>query len=99
MAVFKGAVTSSEDEDDDDFLVPREKTKDEIVREEEEYREFLQREIGPNVDIRELITVEDDVHRVHEEGEGDTTMPNRKKKKRKEKAARSEQSDQDFLVK
>lgn len=99
VAVFKNAVAASDDEDDeDDFLVPREKTKDEIVREEEEYREFLQREIGPNVDIRELITVEDDTERIHEEGEGETSMPSKKKKKKKEKAVRPEQSDQDFLV-
>ncbi|KAG8815533.1 hypothetical protein FRC17_000675, partial [Serendipita sp. 399] len=103
VRVFKDAVASgAEDSDDVDFLVPREKTKDEIEQEQEEYREFLQRELGPNVDIRELITVEDDIERIHEEGEGITRIISTKKKKKQkssdEDRARKEQSDQDFLV-
>src|ERR1700731_611025 len=46
-----------EDDDDDTLLVPREKTKDEMEKEEEEYREFLQREVGG--DLETLITVEE----------------------------------------
>lgn len=103
--MFKTALTSNDEEgsaSDEDFLVPREKTKDEIEQEEEEYRVFLQREVGPNVDIKELITVDDHVERIHEEGEGETRIqpdkPKKKKKAKKDKE-RTEQSDQDFLVK
>ncbi|KAG8781908.1 hypothetical protein FRC16_002757, partial [Serendipita sp. 398] len=102
VQAFKSAVVSgSEDSDEDGFLVPREKTKGEIEQEQEEYRAFLQREIGPNVDIKELITVDEGIERIHEAGEGDTTMPSKKKKKRKDSEqdrAKKEQSDQDFLA-
>ncbi|OBZ65900.1 Protein kri1 [Grifola frondosa] len=53
IAAFHIAV---EDEDEDDLLVPREKTKDEIEREEEEYRAFLEREVGE--DIRGLVSID-----------------------------------------
>ncbi|KAH9925911.1 Krr1-domain-containing protein [Epithele typhae] len=56
IAAFHGAV---DDEDEEELLVPREKTKDETEREEEEYRAFLQREVGE--DLSGLITVEGDV--------------------------------------
>ncbi|KAG8816368.1 hypothetical protein FRC19_000412 [Serendipita sp. 401] len=102
VQAFKSAVVSgSEDSDEDGFLVPREKTKGEIEQEQEEYRAVLQREIGPNVDIKELITVDEGIERIHEAGEGDTTMPSKKKKKRKDSKqdrAKKEQSDQDFLA-
>ncbi|KAG8771667.1 hypothetical protein FRC15_003269 [Serendipita sp. 397] len=102
VQAFKSAVASgSEDSDEDGFLVPREKTRGEIEQEQEEYRAFLQREIGPNVDIKELITVDEGIERIHEAGEGDTTMPSKKKKKRKDSEqdrAKKEQSDQDFLA-
>ena len=39
-----------EDGSDDDLLVLREKTKDEIQKEEEEYRDFLQREVGEDLE-------------------------------------------------
>ena len=55
IVAFKNAV-QGEDEDEE-FLVPREKTKDETEREEEEYRAFLEREVGQ--DLAEIITVED----------------------------------------
>lgn len=42
--------------DDDDLLVPRARTRDDIELEEEEYRTFLEREVGE--DIRNLVTVE-----------------------------------------
>lgn len=43
-------------EDDDDLLTSREKGKDEIEKEEEDYREFLAREVGE--DIRALVDLE-----------------------------------------
>jgi protein KRI1 len=101
ILAFKEAVSS--DSDVDELLVSREKTKDEIEEEEEEYREFLQREVGQIADVKELITVEEGVERVHVEGEGDTSMPRKKDKKKKKSKAkedtRTEQSDKDFLLK
>jgi protein KRI1 len=102
VKAFKDAVSS---EDEDDLLVAREKTKDEIEIEEEEYREFLQREVGPNVNLQDLVTVEEGIERVHEEGEGDTTIKgNIKKKSKKSKDhkkddKRNEETDRDFLLK
>ena len=43
IAAFHGAV---DHQTEDDFLIPREKTQDERELEEEEYREFLEREVG-----------------------------------------------------
>ncbi|KAF9471233.1 hypothetical protein BDN70DRAFT_998692 [Pholiota conissans] len=90
IAAFHSA---AEKVDEDDILVPREKTKDEREREEEEYRAFLEREVG---DLKELVTVEtnedDEVSFVKEdEGEGDvdqedTTTEKKKKKKKKKKS-------------
>lgn len=102
VRAFKEAVSSDSD-DDDDLLVSREKTKDEIEEEEEAYREFLEREVGQIADIKELITVEEPVERIHLEGEGDTRMPRKDKKKKRKGAVdepiRSEESDKDFLLK
>ncbi|CAG8716595.1 1846_t:CDS:2, partial [Acaulospora colombiana] len=99
IKAFKDAVSS---EDEDDLLVAREKTKDEIEIEEEEYREFLQREVGPNIDLQDLITVEEGIERIHEEGEGDTTIHGNNKKGKKSKSLkkqekRNEETDRDFL--
>ena len=95
-------------DDDDDFLVPREKTKDETEQEEEEYRAFLEREVGQ--DLAEIIKVEDGAGAVDGvEGEGDEEeeeKPKKKKKKSKKeigtkaKSGKSKQDeDQDFLLK
>ncbi|KAJ3508823.1 hypothetical protein NLJ89_g5548 [Agrocybe chaxingu] len=86
IAAFHDAVG---DEDGDDFLIPREKTKDEQEREEEEYRAFLEREVG---DLRELVSVDgdrdDDEVQVEEgqEEEGEKEGEPRKKKKKKSKS-------------
>ncbi|KAF8891880.1 KRI1-like family C-terminal-domain-containing protein [Infundibulicybe gibba] len=55
IAAFHHAV---DEQDDGGLLIPRERTKDEQEREEEEYRAFLEREVGG--DIRELVMVEPD---------------------------------------
>ncbi|KAF9243196.1 KRI1-like family C-terminal-domain-containing protein [Melanogaster broomeanus] len=47
------------DDDGDDLLIPRSRTRDEIELEEEEYKAFLQREVGE--DLRDLVAVEADV--------------------------------------
>ena len=50
ITAFHAAVPES-----DDFLIPRDKTKDEIETEEAEYRAFLEREVG---DIRGLVSID-----------------------------------------
>ncbi|KAJ6497509.1 KRI1-like family C-terminal-domain-containing protein [Mycena sanguinolenta] len=97
------AFHAAEGEDDDDFLVPRDKTMDEIAREEEEYKMFIENEVG---DLRNLVQIQDD-EAVGEEKEEEGTKK-KKKKKNKEKgneeatskaAGKSKQEeDQEFLV-
>jgi protein KRI1 len=103
IRAFKNAVPSDDSDSEDDLLVPREKTKDELELEDEEYREFLQREVGMEIDLKELITVENDtVGLRHDEKDGTVNVKKKEKKKRKDKSAkekRSEETDQDFLVK
>ena len=96
IAVFQTAVDA--DSDTDDLLIPREKTKDEIEQEEEEYRQFLQREVG--TDIGELLTIEGGIERIHDEDEGDARVKveSKRTKRTKGKEAR-EQSDHEFLMK
>jgi len=93
--------------DEDDLLVPREKTKDELQREEEEYQDFLRREVGE--DLHELITIDEGAIEIYENapsGEGDGDGKKRKKKdkgKEKEKVwpktEEKERKDQEFLMK
>jgi len=86
--------------------VPREKTRDEVEREEEEYQEFLRREVGE--DLHQLIEVDQDVIGVHQGVSDDQGDVNAKKKKNKgkEKEKRrpkpkeeKEKEDQEFLMK
>ena len=100
---------SGDASDEDDLLVPREKTKDELQCEEEEYQEFLRREVGEE-DLRQLIEVDQDVINIHENppiGQGDDDG---KKKKKKDKGKEKEKGrpktkeekgieDQEFLMK
>lgn len=103
IAAFHHAAETAGDEDD--FLIPREKTKDEQEREEEEYRAFLEREVG---DLKDLVSVEvraeEDAESIHEEEE--ETAEKKKKKKKKSKKAAEEtpkkskaEEDQEFLLK
>lgn len=88
IAAFHGAV---DDQAEDDFLIPREKTQDEREREEEEYRSFLEREVG---DLREVVSVdglgneEESVKEevVENEDEKDTQVGKKKKRKKTKKA-------------
>ncbi|KAF9777857.1 KRI1-like family C-terminal-domain-containing protein [Thelephora terrestris] len=106
VAAFHTAV-SGDASDEDDLLVPREKTKDELEREEQEYHEFLRREVGE--DLRQLIEVDRDVIGVHEDapsGQGDSESKKKKTKdkgKKKEKGRpeaqeKKEKEDQEFLM-
>lgn len=91
------------------MLVPREKTKDELQREEEEYQEFLRREVGE--DLHQLIEVDRDAIGIHEntpsgEGDGEGKKKKGKKDKGKEKEKKhsrtkedKEKEDQEFLMK
>ena len=92
IAAFHGAV---DDQNEDDFLIPREKTQDEREREEEEYRAFLEREVG---DLREVVSVDgvdDEEGFVREEDQAnedgkDAQETEKKKKKKKSKKAKDE---------
>jgi len=103
VRAFKEAVPSDDSDSEDDLLVPREKTKDELELEDEEYRDFLQREVGKEINLKELITVEKDVEVPQPDEEDDEVkLKKKEKKKRKDKSKkekRSEETDQDFLVK
>lgn len=104
--VFHTAVNGGdgeEEEEEEDLLVPREKTKDELQREEEEYAAFLRREVGE--EIEELVDVgHTDVPEPEPEAEGaegETGPSEKKKKKGKKKKPKTakEQEDKDFLMK
>ena len=100
VAAFHTAV-KSEDEEEEDLLIPRSKTKDEIEREEEEYRAFLEREVGE--DLSGLITVEDtDGAGASGSGAVDVKEERTKKKSKKSKnknAKSKHEDDQEFLMK
>lgn len=103
VAAFHTAVDDEDEEDEDGLLVLREKTKDEMEREEEEYREFLRREVGE--DISGLITVEREGEEKEVPETSDTTKEEDKdtksKKKTKKNAGKGskEDGDQEFLLK
>lgn len=109
IVAFHAAVDGEVEEEEDDLLVLREKTKDEVEQEEEEYREYLQREVGE--DLGELIQVEkeeNDMKVVDDEQEQEPQEAEGKKKnKKKGKKGKSkegmgkskEADDQEFLLK
>ncbi|KAF8589513.1 hypothetical protein K439DRAFT_1383413 [Ramaria rubella] len=100
IAAFHGAIDVSND-DDGGLLILREKTKDEAQREEEDYQEFLRREVGE--DIKSLVTIEggQETIKVSESaGEIEETITNGKKKgvKKKGKEKEGQETDQEFLM-
>ncbi|KAI0644883.1 KRI1-like family C-terminal-domain-containing protein [Trametes meyenii] len=95
-----GAKNEAE-EDEEDFLIPREKTKDEIEKEAEEYRAFLQREVGE--DLSGLVTVEGDAVGILQDvdADSDSGRPKKSKKdRRKENKSVNykQEDDQEFLM-
>lgn len=100
---FHAAISEDEGED---LLVLREKTKDEIEKEEEEYKEFLEREVGQ--DLKELITVtveEDGSHSQADDagkekmGKAEKkTAKNDKKKTKAKSSSGKEEEDHQFLL-
>ncbi|EMD34170.1 hypothetical protein CERSUDRAFT_117663 [Gelatoporia subvermispora B] len=102
IAAFHTAIKSDEE---DDLLIPREKTKDELEQEEEEYRAFLQRAVGE--DLKDLITIDENVvlqtEKEDVKEEGDTIKGKQdKKKKKKDKKGETKKNkkedDQEFLM-
>ncbi|EJD08084.1 uncharacterized protein FOMMEDRAFT_116527 [Fomitiporia mediterranea MF3/22] len=105
ITVFHTAVPDDvASEDEDDILIPREKTKDEIEQEQEEYRSFLAREVGE--DIGGLVTVEstgpaleDGEEEKERDSKQEENSEKKKKKKRKGKDKKSkEEADHEFLM-
>ncbi|EGO00761.1 hypothetical protein SERLA73DRAFT_159447 [Serpula lacrymans var. lacrymans S7.3] len=93
--------------DDEDILVPREKTLDEMEREEEDYRAFLAREVGH--ELEQLVTVESGAVMSSTDGEDEEEAKAESGKKSKKKAkstsegskgkGKSKQNqDQEFLL-
>lgn len=91
------------DENDDGMFELREKTKDDIEREEEEYQEYLKKEVGE--DIRDLINIDDGItaKKVREQAdeEGDEPAPTAKNKMQSNKGEEKQKSetDHEFLMK
>jgi protein KRI1 len=95
-------------DEEEDWLVPREKTMDEVAREEEEYRLFLEKEVG---DLRDLVDVGGHTAVAEQPQEEGSATKKKKKKEKKDKQSSGEGSskatagsskqeqDQDFLVK
>lgn len=89
--------TDIDNNNDDDLLVLREKTKDEIEQEDEEYHEFLKEHVG---DIKDIVWVEEEHNSVVPKGEADQGVASPKKLKRsKDKEKTKATSDQEFLMK
>ncbi|KAJ7774266.1 KRI1-like family C-terminal-domain-containing protein [Mycena maculata] len=89
------AFHAAEADDDEDWLVPREKTMDEVAREEEEYRLFIEKEVG---DLRNLVDVGS--HTAEPPQEGAKKKREKEKKGGEEGASRSSKQEegQEFLV-
>ncbi|KAH9888481.1 KRI1-like family C-terminal-domain-containing protein [Cubamyces lactineus] len=102
ISAFHTAVKPGDDVEEDDFLVPREKTKDEIEQEEEEYRAFLQREVGE--DLTGLVTVDPDSAGILDGADEEEQVGGKKKKAKQEKqkekkpAKNKQEEDQEFLM-
>lgn len=98
-------VTQGNEDDEDDLLVPRSRTRDEVELEEEEYKTFLEREVGE--ELRQLVTVDIDGG-VDSAPAYSTGKDERKKKKatkvaetseRKGQTRPKEDEDHEFLIK
>ena len=86
---------------DEALLVPREKTKDEIEKEDEEYREFLEREVGGDLEM--LVTIDADTVGVRETPDGGDEPKKKKKEEKREKKPKDgmmegQDADHAFLV-
>ncbi|EIW80545.1 Krr1-domain-containing protein [Coniophora puteana RWD-64-598 SS2] len=99
--------SDSDGDDEDNFLIPREKTQDELEREEQEYRAFLETHVGDELEDLvlggEAETGGQDEDAVDGEGERGGKKEKKKRKKKEklgagEKKKSKEEADQAFLV-
>ena len=93
----------TEQQEEGGLFTLREKTRDEVEREEAEYRAYLEREVGPLEKILDLGEEEKAQEWIRKEerdtlGEADSEKKN-KKKKGKKIAEKREETDQEFLIK
>ena len=97
-----------EEEAEGGLFTLREKTKDEIAQEEEEYRKYLEREVGDLEGLVEIDVVEEEAVEESDEADGEEEKKKKKKKKKKAKAKAKEggkegkgkeEQDQEFLLK
>ena len=100
------AEMEEEEEEEGGLFTLREKTRDEVEREEAEYRAYLEREVGPLeqiLDIGEEEKAGDEVRRLEEDVHVPPGAADSGKKKRKKQggkvAEERKQTDQEFLVK
>ncbi|KAH9067742.1 Krr1-domain-containing protein, partial [Lactarius vividus] len=93
-----------EEEEEGGLFTLREKTRDEVEREEAEYRAYLEREVGPLekiLDLGEEVVKTEDAIRQEEDthpAEAETGKKKKRKKGRKSAEERKE-TDQEFLIK
>lgn len=111
ISAFHKAVSDNEDTDDEDngggLLTLRGKTKDELEREEEDYRAYLEREVGSVKDLVQLIdfpenATDDDAQteaNARETGPSDAPPKAKKKRKSKRPQGQKTETDQEFLMK
>lgn len=100
VSAFHQAV---DDNGDDGMFILREKTKDDVEREEEDYQEYLRQEVGE--DIRDLISIDGDANPIKVEDasgeEAGEAAPKAKKKQKRNKGKEKQKSetDHEFLMK
>jgi protein KRI1 len=97
---------AEQEEEDGGLFTLREKTRDEIEREEAEYRAYLEREVGPLekiLDLGEEENVGGGMRRQEEDVHVPPGGPDSGKKKRKKKGGKDveerKETDQEFLIK
>ncbi|KAN0081344.1 KRI1-like family C-terminal domain containing protein [Tylopilus felleus] len=92
-AAFHSAVDSDAQGEEDDLLIARSRTRDEIELEEEEYKAFLEREVGE--DLHNFVTVgTNEAVGTSEDAEvvGDSEKGKKKKKGKKEREKEKEEN-------
>ncbi|KAH9965416.1 hypothetical protein BC827DRAFT_1184544, partial [Russula dissimulans] len=92
-----------EEEEEGGLFTLREKTRDEVEREEAEYRAYLEREVGPLekiLDFGEEGNVKDETEKEDVHVHADETSPGGKKKKKRGKKVVEErkETDKEFLL-
>jgi protein KRI1 len=105
-AAVQGADTGdAEQEEEGGLFTLREKTKNEVEREEAEYRAYLEREVGPLekiLDLGEEERVGDGMRRQEEDVHlppGDADSGKKRKKKGGKVVEEKKETDQEFLIK